>query len=294
MEGNKTHYRVLRSTVVLARNSLALKQIITPELQAAIDQVQAKNYQFDQIADEVLEVLFANFDEEFTSKVRDEYTFYPGAGSVQVHAAAVAICELCGKGDSKETGDNKDHLRIEFQLTNTAGGTDTWCGSTCIINFGLKVDGAATAEEAERLLGMSMRQAVRQFQINAWRAEHPDHTDIPEHYRQLRTQTVMAEGFCRDYFGELLLIGLEPDKLQRIMRNVVRPMKTSSNFYAREGYLTPKKMEAWDAARWALDQTDRARKAIQGALNITDPDTRFAYFANLNEEMEKANAENAA
>jgi hypothetical protein len=286
----KTHYRVLRSTIVLAKSSNALTRVQTPELLEAIADVQTRNYQFDQIDPAILETIYAHFDEDFTDEVRNEYTFYPSPSNVRVHPAAVAICELCGKGDSKETGDNKDHLRIEYKLDNHAGGQDVWCGSTCIVNFGLNVDGAATAEEAERLLSKSMRQALRQFEIAAWRAENPDHADMAEHYQRLRHEAVSASTIAREHFGELLLMGRDAERLLNLDA-LVRPMRTASRFYIREGYLTPKKMAAWDATREALDTVRKIRKALNGARDLPDPDARFEYFL---KQQEQDNGEAAA
>lgn len=289
---HKTHYRVLRSTIVLAKHSEAYAEIEDSELRAAVGQAIRKNYQFDQIDDSALEVLFAHFDEDFTRRVRREFVFYPRAGSVRVHAEAVAICDLCGKGDSKETGDNKDHLRIEFLLTNTAGGSDVWCGSTCIINFGLKVDGAKTAEEAERLLGMSMRQAVRQFKINAWRAEHPDHTDIPDQYQELRQRTAHAQANLHNHFGELVLAGFDMGALTRV-RGVTQTFRTASRFYQREGYLTPAKQADWDDAKRALAAANEMQQILKGAMDIHDPDARFDYFVNLYTSEKSTNGQAA-
>ncbi len=280
MSRNKTHYRVLRSTVVLARQSVALKQVITPELQSALDLVKHKNYQFDQIDADTLELLFASFDEDFTNQVRDEYTFFPDSASVRVHARACAVCELCGKGDSKETGDNRDHLRFEFCLRNTQGGKDTWCGSTCIVNFGLKVDGAATAEEAERLLGQSMRSAIRQFNIEAWRASNPDHEHIQEQYQALRRSVKHAERFVRDCFGELELAGFDGTKVEG-MRGLVNRMRVAVNFYHREAHLTPKKQQAWTATKRALDGMAEIQTLLDDARDIRDPEKRFEHFANI-------------
>lgn len=291
---NKTHYRVLRSTVVLALSSHVINDILDKDLKKAIAQVQKKNYQFDQIDPVTLEVLYAAFDDDFTKKVRDEFIFYPGKGSVRVHASAIGVCELCGKGDSKETGDNRDHLRIEFQLKNIAGGKDTWCGSTCIVNFGLKVDGAATAEEAERLLGMSMRQAVRQFEIDAWRASNAGHEDIPGEYQELRNLVTTAEHYTRDYFGEMILLNLDPEQLGRVVRDILRQMRVSSRFYQREGYLTPKKQDGWVLARWALKQIRLTQRALDAARDIRDADARFEHFMELsNEQTEKVNVKAA-
>lgn len=289
----KIHYRVLRSTVVLAMSSAAIRQVMTPELQRAVDEAKRRNYQFDQIAPELLDHLYASFDADFTRRVREEFTFFPRVGSVRVHGTPVGVCELCGKGDSKETGDNRDHLCIEYLLTNTAGGTDKWCGSTCIVNFGLKVDGAATAEEAARLLGRTMRQAVRQFEINAWRAENGDHASIQSQYESVRSLVSYVESTVRSYRGELILCGFDAPVLLGA-RRIQGDLKRAAAFYLREGWLTPAKMTAWVEGKQLLREVRKVKDVLAAGMNMQGAGARFEYFLGFNnKDVEVGNGEAA-
>jgi len=261
---HKTHYRVLRSTIVLGLASSAYKAIASPKLAQAIEVVQNNNYDFERIGAGILETLYASFDDAFTARVRDEFEFRPGAGNVMVHASREGVCALCGKGDSKDTHDNEDKTRFEFLLTNTAGGSPVWCGSTCIINFGLKVQGAATADEALRILQTDMRRALRQFEINCWRAAHPDHKMIEDHYTTWCGKGPRIRNLKHQHFAQCVLAGVAIDELARDFDEIRVAFRTASRFYAREGHLTGKKQPAWDRVKHALAQIERVERMLQG------------------------------
>lgn len=285
---HKEHYRVLRSTIVLARSSAALGEIITPELEAALRRAEHVNYDFEQVPAAELEMLYAQFDDAFTARVRGEYEFKSGAESVVVHKECIATCRLCGKGDSKETGDNRDHIRFEFKLTNTAGGRDVWCGSTCIVHFGLNVQGAATSDEARKILEQNMRRALRQFEIERWRGEHPDHAEIPGEYQALR-RAMQALPRTWDLFVPMLLGGHGiASELEREWYEASRLFRAASRFYGREHFLTPIKQAAWERARIVSARIDRVRAMIRGAQQCRTTDEVFEYYRKHGDKNENA------
>jgi len=264
----KTHYRVLRSTVVLALASDAYASIRTPELAAAVDAVVAANYQFDQVADELLELVFVTFDDEFAKRVLGEFRFVPSRENVRVHPKCEAICTLCGKGDSKEEGGNLDFIRFEYRLNNDVSGNEVWCGKTCIIKYGLRVDGAATSEEARGLLERSMREALRQWEINEWRLSHNDHAGMPEEYQRFRGAWYARpynERRMLQYRVELMIGGLAATS-DDARNRAARAFKNAVSFYLRNGFLTEAKQHAWDRAREITASDSEGVALMQRAL----------------------------
>jgi len=256
-------YRVARSTIVLAESSAAMLDIATPELREVLAKVHAVNFDLGRLNDDELELIFARFDDAFTERVKAEFEFLPDdPGSVKVHDTREAICVLCGKGDSKDTNDNQDHIRFEFLLTNNAGGRDLWVGSTCIINFGLKVRGAETADEAKRLLEQSCRNALKLWKIRQWQMEHPKHAEIPAQYEQLCDIARTAQYMAYRYKNELRVLGISPNEWSDA-KDLTRRFKTSMRFYMRSGHLTPKKMAPWTEAVQLISDYGAIDSAMQ-------------------------------
>lgn len=284
-KNKKLGYRVARSTVVLSESSAAISDIMSPELRDALAAIHGVNFDFARLDDETLETVFANFDDAFTTRVKAEYEFEPDdPTAVKVHDSREAICVLCGKGDSKDTHDNIDQIRFEFRLTNTAGGKDLWVGSTCILNFGLKVRGADTAEEARKLLEQSCRNALKLWKIRQWQAEHPTHAEIPEQYEQLCDIVRTAAYKSYRFANELRVLGVNPNTWAD-SGDLQRRFRTSARFYQRSGHLTPKKMEAWKEACELLYQHADLDKALSQYEQLP-PKARFDYLVMLAGEME--------
>jgi hypothetical protein len=287
---NRPGYRVIRSTVVLAQHSAALKDIIDKSLRRTLKKVERVNYDFAQLDDEDLEVLYGYFDDKFMKKVKREFMFIPYSGAIRDNHGTVAICNLCGKGDSKDTEDNEDHIRYEFLLTNMVDGTDVWCGSTCIINYGLKVKGAKTAEEAKRLLDQSLREHKRQWMIEEWQATNGDHEKIPEQYQQFRRMPYMLRmhGVLYDNFGELQLAGFDMDATRNAAEDGWKDFRTASHFYQRNGFLTETKMEAWTNAKSILQHVAEMQNVLNVSEGVIDPAERFNSFISVGKERKAA------
>jgi hypothetical protein len=282
----KLGYRVARSTIVLAESSKAITDIESEELRDVLAAVHRVNFDFGRLPDDSLEVVFAHFDEDFTDRVKGEFEFEPDdPTAVKVHDTREAICVLCGKGNSKDTGDNVDQIRFEFRLTNTAGGDDLWVGSTCILNFGLKVRGADTAEEARKLLEQSCRNALKLWKIRQWQAAHPTHAEIPAQYERLCDIARTAAYTAYRYGSELRVLGVNPNTWSD-SKDLLRRFKTSTRFYQRSGHLTPKKMAPWDEAAKLL----RDHSGLDAALRQYEqlpPKARFDYLVMLAREVEE-------
>jgi len=73
-------------------------------------------------------------------------------------------CRLCGHRDN----------RYEFPLVNTTNGNEIWTGSTCIVKYGVTVDGDACAETALQKLRDIMGKSKNAQKRHQWQEEHPE------------------------------------------------------------------------------------------------------------------------
>lgn len=248
----EARYRRLRATTVLAAASKTVKDMQDRSLNKALAAMRDQNFDMERVSPKLIEKLFATFDEELTDRVTGEFRFVPKWTNVRNHGACVAHCDLCGKGDSLEHRENRDKLRYTFRLQNDSGGEDVWVGSTCITHHGLHVDGARTAEEAERLINKAFNQAKLQWAIEEWREKNPDHFEIPELWERFRLIRFYAysEGFYAK-FGirrqKMLtawyrLMGKQRGGGKNHFRNAFKQ-------YTQRGGLTEGKHAAWEEAK---------------------------------------------
>jgi len=301
MDSKTIGYRVKRATAVLALNSVTLGTY--SHLRPALEALAAVNFDMERLPDETVQVLYAGLDDTFSAKVLAEFSYVPGRGAVRDNGACVAICNLCGKGDSRDDGANRDHLRYEFRLTNVAGGEPVWTGSTCIINHALKVQGAENAEEARRILEKSFREHLAMWRIEQWQAEHPDHKEIPTQFEQFRTlpRDLSSYGRYSRYEGEAALLGLDLGRLSRDASRSFKPFRAAVRKYQRDGHLgfgkgtfPSEKQAAWERAKDVLEKVVRLERDLLDAAQINDPDERIAHFVKLREQREQEAAEAAA
>jgi len=298
MDSKTIGYRVKRSTAVLALNSVALNS--QTHLRPALEALAAVNFDMERLDNETVETLYAGLDDTFSAKVLAEFSYVSAFGSVRDNGACIAICNLCGKGDSRDDGANRDHLRYEFKLTNSAGGADVWTGSTCIVNHSLKVQGAGNADEARRILEKSFREHLAMWRIEQWRAEHPDHGEIPNQFEQFRTlpRDLSHYGRYSRYEGEAALLGLDLTTMSREASRAFKPFRAAARKYMRDGHLgfgkgllPSEKQVAWAGAKTLLTQVVQLERDLLDAAQIIDPDARLAHFLGLREKREAEAAE---
>jgi len=266
-EGPGLHYKQVRTTIALLKHSTIFLEFSVEE-RAAFNEIARLNYDLSAAKSLALEHAFAKLDDEVMGRARDEFEFVRGRTSIRNHGACIASCALCGKGDSKDDGTNQDKLQYDFCLTNTQGGTDLWVGSNCILNFGLKVRGAATSEEARAILERNLRECMSIWKKEAWRNDNPEHARIAEHFAAL-------ERLCHDFRwygrygsmkGDILTLGQTQEGVFRRCQAAVQPMRNALRFYERADYLTDAKAVAWKEARrllhslqWLVAQLDAAQ-----------------------------------
>lgn len=268
--GPGLHYKHVRTTIVLLRASTVFREFTLKE-QAAFTEIAEHNYDLSSATNLALEHAFAKLDDEVMKRVRDEFEFVPGLASIRNHGACIAACALCGKGDSKDDGSNRDKLQYDFRLQNLHGGEELWVGSNCIVNFGLKVRGAETSEEARQILERTLREHITMWRKEQWRAEHIDHADIPEHAKQMyrfAQQYHCFYGRYRDRRSEISALGQDAGDLWRKTSKSARAMRGVGRFYERADYLTPVKEKAWREARGLIQSLRWLTNALEVVSNL--------------------------
>lgn len=294
-------YKVKRSTAVLALHSAAIRT--RSYLLPALEALRAQNYDYERLPDETLQALFAGLDEDFTKQVLAEFRFIAKLGAVRDHRACVAICNLCGKGDSRDDGANSDHLRYEFRLTNTEGGSEVWTGSTCIINHALKVDGAGNADEARRILEKSFREHMALWRIEQWQALNPDHKEIPLQWDRFRTtpRDVGFAGRFENHGAELSLLGFDFEQIRKDVHTHYRRFRAAVRKYQRDGHLgfgkglePSQKQSSWERAKELLRDFIAIDQALNASQQLTDPDEKIALLIERREQLTQEAAGRAA
>jgi hypothetical protein len=285
-EGPGLHYKHVRTTVVLLMNSTVFREFTLDE-QNAFREIEKLNFDLSASTGTTLEYAFAKLDDDVMARVRDEFEFVKGLTSIRNHKACIATCALCGKGDSKDDGSNRDKLQYDFRLLNASGGTDLWVGSNCIVNFGLKVRGAETSEEARAILQRNLRECMSLWMKEAWRNDHPDHVEMEKHYKELETA---AHDF--KYYGrygsmkhDIEALGQSQEMIYRRIASLLRPMRNALRFYRRADYLTEQKSEVWRLTKGLLYSLRWITTTLDGAAD-TWGERRASYLLKARADRE--------
>jgi hypothetical protein len=247
-------YRRLRATTVLAANSKHISDLKNAKLEAAFRKLRLVNFDMERVPSRLVEELYSTINKKMAEKIADEFRFYATLGNISDLGGCVGICELCGKGDSLDDGSNEDKLRYVFKLTNTAGGKDLWVGSSCILQHGLHVDGAATEEEARKTLARVLAQHIHQWKIEAWRQANPDHPEIPIEWGKMRSY-----GRFPWYPAEFWQAAKEVPQHEgsAAFFKTFRNFRNASRFYHRKGFLSPVKDTHWREAQITMRKLER-------------------------------------
>lgn len=277
----KAGYRRMRATSVLAANSAWIKTVENNSIHKALEQFRKHNYDLERVGVKHVDAFFGYVDEDVADRIAAEFHFIPRIGNVFDHGGVVAYCDMCGKGDSLDHRENLDKIRYTFKLTNREGGNDVWVGSSCILHHQLNVDGARTSEEAEKILMRSLRQHIRMWQIEAWKNEHPDHKDIPALWEKYRRFRVVYPAV---YWNA---VGVNPSELEIRRRRNLRPFRNAVRFYNRKGFLTEKKMEAWQEAKKVMKAAEWGMHHIRKAMEEGNQQARFDYLNRQRDRLEK-------
>jgi hypothetical protein len=141
------------------------------QLREVLDYLAQEDWNTKALTKTQNELIFALVDGPLGDRAKSE--FHADTSTIIDHRSSDASCKLCGH----------KHIRWEFQLRNDAGGKDVWTGSTCIVQYGLRVDGEATSEDALARLNAAINAAKKKAYRDDWQKANPDHE---RHIRVLR------------------------------------------------------------------------------------------------------------
>ncbi len=275
------HYKEIRTTMVLLANSKAVQAEGREELRKALSAAAARNFDLEDMEAAYVEEIYGVVDNQLAETALSEYEFVPELGSIRDHHACVAVCELCGKGDSKGDGTNEDKLRWDYKLTNQSGGADVWAGSRCIINHALKVRGADTSEEAREVLERAMREHMNWWRQQEWQAANPGHQAMRGDLEGIWSHQAGWSWTARQYNAELSLAGIGA---QQDLNALWKQMRTVFKFYSRKGYLTEKKQATWEETKALNKRLDRFHETIEATKDVDSFSERLAKFSALASE----------
>lgn len=198
-----------------------------------------------------LEVIYANMDAQLAADVleewdveslrmrdwgfpwwrEDHHEWWDG------HSRSVD-CRLCGHRDN----------RYEFPLVNRVNGAEIWTGSTCIVKFGVTVDGDGCAETAIAALRAQMGLSKKAQKRAEWVAEHPDAEEMIAlveealpiaNRRWIPWQVRQAV----DDYGHRIL----PNNFESQRRLFGKWARATVKYFHKNGMLTPKRThELWE------------------------------------------------
>lgn len=147
-----------RVTLNLALHSAVARN--TPGLVEALEATKEAGWDFANVLQAHVEVIYATFDDAFEAAVKAEFEADPNY-LIDLGPGCPGTCPLCGHNP----------IRWVFRVANKAGGSAVECGSECIVTWGISVKGAETAEAAKAILESQIRKAIRKLLIEAWHKE---------------------------------------------------------------------------------------------------------------------------
>tara|TARA_Y100000034_G_scaffold110577_1_gene142838 strand:+ start:2047 stop:3024 length:978 start_codon:yes stop_codon:yes gene_type:complete len=213
----KAGAHVRRVTLQLLRHAVCCPD----DLREIIERLAAADWDMAALSRAEAEAIFGEVGDDLAQTAKCEYAV--DTSTIIDHRASDAYCKLCGH----------KHTRWEFLLRNTReaeGGKDHWTGSTCIVQYGLNVDGEGTAEAALEALNKAINSAKKKANRDDWRAEHPDHED-----EMARLQKGLDRADKRVPWG--MFRKLRPKYQQRV-KAFGTPARAALKYYRANGFLT--------------------------------------------------------
>lgn len=161
-------------------------------------------------------------------------------------------CPLCGH----------KHLRWGFTLRNTEKriksaeeGHDLLVGSSCVVQYGLRVDAEQTAEAALAALNAAIARLTRAAECEDWQAEHPDHA--AELAIVARAESYVGKEWRNNvpYYARQRLPQNWGLWWSEDHRDFARWAKATVKHYAKNGYLTaPRTAQLYESGALATAQ----------------------------------------
>jgi len=168
-------------------------------------------------------------------------------------------CKLCGHKNN----------RYEFPILNEKNGKEIWTGSTCIVKYGVTVDGDACSENALKLLNKMKGKSKAAQTRHEWREAHPSADEAMDVVRK------MARLAGRKYLDRRVRSHL-PNEYNKRRKGFAIWAKAAVKFYDKKEYLTTQRTEQlfeadfdgdtsecrpgqmWRTAIWLQKEWDRA------------------------------------
>ncbi len=173
------------------------------------------------------------------------------------------FCPLCGH----------KHLRWGFTLQNTVKadqgiteGRDLLTGSTCVVQYGLRVDGTMTAEAALEALNKAIAGLMRKAEREDWQKEHPDHR------RELAIVAHAEDRIGKRWFS---FVNAEARRMlpypwgshrNREHAAYAKWARATVKYYATHGYLTAERSEQL----YASGGLEQARRIVTAVAEAND------------------------
>lgn len=140
-------------------------------------------------------------------------------------------CKLCGHKNN----------RYEFPILNEKNGKEIWTGSTCIVKYGVTVDGDACSENALKLLNKMKGKSKAAQTRHEWREGHPS-ADAAIDVVRSALPAASRKWLNRQVSAHL------PNDYNRRRKAFAIWAKAAVKFYDKKGYLTPQRTEQLFAA----------------------------------------------
>lgn len=143
-------------------------------------------------------------------------------------------CKLCGH----------KHNRYEFPVVNRVNGNEIWTGSTCIVKYGVTVDGDACAETAIAKLRDIMGRSKNAQKRHEWEKAHPEAESAIDRVREAlpvanRKYLPWSVQRACDAAGDRIL----PHNFESQRKLLGKWGRAAVKYYDKNGMLTPQRTE---------------------------------------------------
>lgn len=206
-----------RVTLNLAMHSECTRE--RPGLLEVLDRTSAQGFQLESLAQADVEAIYAEFDEELERQIISEWEVDPTY--LEDHRGSFQVCPLCFH----------EGLRFLFRIRNRVSGHTVRCGSVCILQHGISVKGAETAEHAKKILDAAIRRQLRACEIEAW---HESYQFKAEYLQE--AEMALASIRSAEHGGQVYWTA----------RAKLRELRSLKKAYQTSGWLgTAKRWEKW-------------------------------------------------
>lgn len=221
------------------------------------------------VNDDLVEAAKAEFSADTTTVV--DMDRHRADNPQFVDAEGDTFCPLCGH----------KHIRWGFTLQNTVKaeqgtelGRDLLTGSSCVVQYGLRVDGSMTAEAALEALNAAIARLMRKADREDWQAAHPDHErDIAVIDR---AESYIGKSWHRLVPGAARAALPYPWGMYRNPQHkaFAKWARATVKYHAAHAYLTPERT----AQLYGSGGLEQARSIVAEVQNALDTSPTYRYW----------------